>query len=176
MGDTPEGQEILDLANTLEHHILDFQTMEKLNVPVVKHIVKVDVGTKISWGRASGILKASLLEAVAFFWDFDSRYLTKSGGVMDRSVVPGNDDLSMVMTRRHKISSALVQHRDRVFINDVKVLKLSDNDVLIYLSPHVGPVDTSGAELSRISLLSRALVAKETTAIRLTRLRGGQTR
>ena len=93
----------------------------------------------------------------------------KTGTVINRSDFHSSDNaFSIVATRRQKMEGSLIQHRDRVFINDIKLVKLSKDDILIYLCPHKRPGEEPRDTKRPGSLkFSKTLSAAETTAIRI---------
>ena len=131
------------------------------------------------WGKATVTCKASLEEAAAFFWDYDSGHFRTVSGDVERKVKERPAHWEAVVWKKSKLQSKHGgSHRLREFWNSMTLHKVDNDTFVITLEPlkkrtegfsRIGVLSTSRL-LARGSSKKEALTATETVSIRITRV------
>jgi hypothetical protein len=109
-----------------------------------------------------------LEEAAAFFWDFESRVHQETTGDVERVIEEKKGAWEVVVRRRQKLKSVHGGiHRDREFLNVMKLHKMDENTIVITMEP----IEKEGERMDAVrnTLKSTAERASEEVDIRFTR-------
>ena len=141
------------------------QVKVKNTFPLTNSWTKI-YGFGKGWGMTRVNVLATLEEAAAFFWHFESRAHADVTGDTERSIVETRGDFFKVVQRRQKLGSKHGGiHHEREFFNEMSLHKINEDTIVILMEP------MHDLAVSRIRRKQRheAEIAKERVAARFTR-------
>ncbi|GMH84308.1 hypothetical protein TL16_g09884 [Triparma laevis f. inornata] len=150
-----------------------------------------------TWGKTTLVFRAEIEEVSAFFWDFGSRANIEISCDVHRyapaEILSNNFNFTQITKRTHKLASAHhAHHRDRLYETTMTLDVIDEDTIVILVSPHqcteLEPAQINSNEsglsrdrktiiaetltltLRKIKYDTTAIPARETTAIRISRL------
>ena len=139
--------------------------------PLTKSWVKVE-GFGKGWGLMTTNVMASLEDAAAYFWDFESRAHADITGDTERSVMGRRGEFVKFVRRRQKVESKHGGiHRERTFLNEMTLHVVNANIIVITINPAEdyegsAPVRKLGSGILKANVDHQAT---EQVAVRFTR-------
>jgi hypothetical protein len=119
-------------------------------------------------GKTTVTVRASLEEAAAYFWDFESRVHQETTGDVERVVKEKKGAWEVVVRRRQKLESKHGGiHSDREFWYVMKLHKVDENIIVVTMEPLINEVK----RLTQIGGIIRSLTSKLSTKTKTTNSR-----
>ena len=144
--------------------------MLKTAFPMAKSWVKVTGGGK-GWGMTTVNVRASLEEAAAFFWDFDSRAYAEITEDLERKVLRRRGVFQQDVRRRQKLENIRRgMNHEREFVNKMSLHVVGNDKIVIAMEPYEKNDHSKDNRLSK-HLRNTFVRARERIVIRLEKKR-----
>mmetsp|Transcript_14619 Transcript_14619/g.29983 ORF Transcript_14619/g.29983 Transcript_14619/m.29983 type:complete len:1930 (-) Transcript_14619:32-5821(-) len=155
---------IIERMNTLlkvdkemfDAHFTDFKDKERVrgSFPLAETFFKAQ-GKGKGWGKTTIKVRAPIEEVAAFFWDFDSRTHLNTTGDIERVITKRKGEWEISTRRRQKLTSGHGgTHRNREFLNSMKMYRVSKNTIVITLTAQKDQNSKLSLDASNLSELA----------------------